>query len=152
MVPANVPTYSVTRLEKLAAECLAEKLSAVSPPIDVEYLLETEPGLLLDILPGLESRFGVNGVVYRRGPEEYLVVIDADLADRPNSHRYRFTGFDRPTEVLDALRRELSHEFRVSRESMGYRMKNWPVTVVGQVERSLRQRSATADEPRWRSS
>lgn len=65
---ANVPTYSVTRLEKLAAECLAEKLSAVSPPIDVEYLLETEPGVLLDILPGLESRFGVNGVVYRRGP------------------------------------------------------------------------------------
>jgi Zn-dependent peptidase ImmA (M78 family) len=92
MDPGEVPTYSVSAIEKRAADLLTRSWPAPVPiPVDVEYLLETQPGVLLDILPGLRDRAGVDGVVYRRDHGAFLVIIDQQIADRPNSHRYRFT-------------------------------------------------------------
>lgn len=92
MDPSRVPRYTVADIERLAADLVKEKLGEPPTiPIDPDLLLELEPGVTLDILPGLQSRFGVQGVVYRLDRNELLVIIDQDLADHPNSHRYRFT-------------------------------------------------------------
>lgn len=92
MNPEQVPTYTAAQLERLAHELLVERHGRDVPvPVDVELLLESEPGVLLDIVQGLQERFGVLGAVYRRAADRFLVLIDARLADNPNSHRYRFT-------------------------------------------------------------
>ena len=61
-----VPTYTVSQLEHMAMALLKSRLkSPMTVPIDIDYILEQEPGVLLDYLPEIKRRFGVAGLVYR---------------------------------------------------------------------------------------
>lgn len=53
---SRVPRYSVTELERRAEELLRAHCGWPSPiPVDIEFLVDQEPGVLLDILPGLQA-------------------------------------------------------------------------------------------------
>jgi Zn-dependent peptidase ImmA (M78 family) len=59
--------------------------------VDIEYLAEREPGVVLDIERGLRDRFGVPGAtVYHPKEDRFTVLIDEAVADG-NPGFYRFT-------------------------------------------------------------
>lgn len=63
----------------------------VSIPVDIDYLVESEPGVSLDIMPGLRRKFGIVGAVVVH-PEErrFTILIDQSVADG-NAAFYRST-------------------------------------------------------------
>lgn len=86
------PTYTASQLEQMAISLLNKRLKVITVPVDVDYLLEQEPRVLLDYLPGIKDRFGVAGIVYREYEGRLLVMIDAQIADSVKHHNfYRFT-------------------------------------------------------------
>lgn len=89
----DVPTYTVSQLERKARDLLERRLSLpITIPVDIDYLLEQEPGVLLDYIPGIRDRFGVAGLVYQEGRQRFRVIIDAEIADSVRYQNfYRFT-------------------------------------------------------------
>lgn len=49
----DIPTYSIPRLEQIARELLSERWPSLTIPVDIDYIVEQEPGTVLDYLPGL---------------------------------------------------------------------------------------------------
>lgn len=92
MPPGTYPQYQISELERIARRLLEERFSeGVSIPVDIDYLAETEPGVSLDIMPGLRHTFGIAGAVVVH-PEErrFTILIDQSVADG-NAAFYRFT-------------------------------------------------------------
>ncbi|MFQ5881773.1 MAG: ImmA/IrrE family metallo-endopeptidase [Candidatus Methylomirabilales bacterium] len=87
----EIPTYSAGELERIADRLLRERWQPeVVMPVDIDLLVEQEPGVVLDYRPGLEQAFGVVGAVvhYPEG-ETFTIYIDQDVADhRPNFYRF----------------------------------------------------------------
>lgn len=89
------PLYKAADIERRAGEFLREQLEdQIAIPVDVEYLLETIDGVVLDIIPSVKYGLrpqGAEGMVLRDVDSgELLVYVDEHLADtKPN--RYRFT-------------------------------------------------------------
>ena len=78
----RVPTYKVQELESRARALLEEKFHpAITIPIDIDFLVETEPGVKLDYRPGIKARFSVAGIVWRRDDDTFSVIIDEHIAD-----------------------------------------------------------------------
>jgi len=94
-MPFNLvaPTYTASRLERMAITLLKGRIKgSTTVPIDIDFILEQEPGVLLDYIPGIKTRFGVAGVVYREDHQRFRVIIDAEVADSIKYHNfYRFT-------------------------------------------------------------
>lgn len=88
----NLPTYEVQEIESKANQLLIERFGdSVESPIDVDLLLESIPGVILDFARRLRDRYSVEGMVMRNiDTGEYLVEIDEDLADQQPT-RYRMT-------------------------------------------------------------
>lgn len=87
----EVPKYTAVELERLAIYFLREKCKpAVSTPIDIDYLIENEPGVILDYKQWLRDRHGVAGLVWRQSEGCFIVYIDEDIVDT-NPNFYRFT-------------------------------------------------------------
>ena len=86
MTPGHLPRYSIPALERLAARALADHLDApLTIPMDVDLLAERLPGADLDLIPDLLGRFGTPGLVFRRAPGVYTIVIDAEVAVSPRT-------------------------------------------------------------------
>lgn len=87
----DIPTYSIPRLEQIARELLAERWPGLTIPVDIDCIVEQEPGTLLDYLPGLRQVHGVAGAVISH-PEEarFTILVDEGVADG-NLYFYRFT-------------------------------------------------------------
>jgi hypothetical protein len=89
--PEEVPTYSIQRLEQIAKLPLEERWPGLTIPVDIDYIVEQEPGTVLDYLPGLQTVHGVAGAVIRHPDEaRFTIVIDEKVADG-NLSFYRFT-------------------------------------------------------------
>jgi len=61
-MPFNLvaPTYTASRLERMAITLLKGRIKgSTTVPIDIDFILEQEPGVLLDYIPGIKTRFGV---------------------------------------------------------------------------------------------
>ena len=104
---ARIPQYTVAALERRAEEMLRARCGwPPDIPVDIEFLVDQEPGVLLDILPGLRENFGVAGLV-RHEPktDQMRVIIDAETADHPSASFYRFTVAEEFAHVL--LHREI---------------------------------------------
>ena len=87
----QVPRYSLPKLESLAQALLHERWPALAIPVDIEYLTEQEPGVVLDTERGLRDRWGVPGAtVYHPREDRFTVLIDEAVADG-NPGFYRFT-------------------------------------------------------------
>jgi len=70
-------------------------------PVDIEFLVDQEPGVLLDILPGMRTVCAVAGLVrYEPKTDQMRVIIDAEVADHPAASFYRFTVAEEFAHVL----------------------------------------------------
>lgn len=91
MNPEEVPTYSIQRLEQIAKLLLEERWPGLTIPVDIDYVVEQEPGTILDYLPGLRAVHGVAGAVISHPDEaRFTILIDQEVADG-NLSFYRFT-------------------------------------------------------------
>ena len=98
----GIPKYTVAQLEQ-RAELLLKQRCGWPPeiPVDIELLVEREPGMLLDILPGLQEIAGVAGFVrYESKIKNFRLIIDADVADHPAASFYRFTVAEEFAHVM----------------------------------------------------
>jgi hypothetical protein len=98
----GIPNYTVAQLEQ-RAEFLLKQRWGWPPeiPVDIELLVEREPGMLLDILPGLQKVAGVAGFVrYEPKLKHFRLIIDADVADHPAASFYRFTVAEEFAHVI----------------------------------------------------
>jgi len=91
MKPPRVPRYGLPKLESLAQALLRERWPALAIPVDIDYLTDQEPGVVLDTERGLRDRFGLPGAtVYHPKEDRFTVLIDGAVADG-NPGFYRFT-------------------------------------------------------------
>jgi hypothetical protein len=84
--------YSAGDLEEIAAALLRARFPGGVPiPVDIDYLVETQAGVTLDVMRGLRDTHGVAGAVLTH-PEEnrVTVLIDEAVADGLPAF-YRFT-------------------------------------------------------------
>jgi hypothetical protein len=86
------PQFQISELERIARRLLEERFPEGVPiPIDIDYLAESEPGVSLDIMPGLRHDFGIAGAVVVHPKErQFTILIDQSVADG-NAAFYRFT-------------------------------------------------------------
>jgi hypothetical protein len=91
-LPGTYPQYQISELERIARRLLEERFPEdVSIPVDIDYLAESEPGVSLDIMPGLRHKFGIAGAVVVHAEErQFTILIDQSVADG-NAAFYRFT-------------------------------------------------------------
>jgi hypothetical protein len=91
MKAPQVPRYGLPKLESLALALLRERWPALATPVDIDYLTEREPDVVLDTERGLPDRFGVPGATVDHPKEDrFTVLIDGAVADG-NPGFYRFT-------------------------------------------------------------
>ena len=87
----EIPTYKVEDLERKALRILEERCRpSITIPVDIDLLAEQEPGVLLDIKPGLKEHHFIPGLVVRKDDGTFEVLIDESVADN-NQNYYRFT-------------------------------------------------------------
>jgi len=98
----KVPRYGASELERRAETLLRDACGwPPSIPVDIESVVDRNPGVLLDILPGLQQRYGVVGIArYESGTDTMRILIDADVADHPSGNFYRFTVAEEFAHVL----------------------------------------------------
>lgn len=86
-------SYSVAEIHRLATTILATRFpDELSIPVDIDYLIETEPGVSLDTMRGLPQSFGVAGCVLHHADEgRFTVLIDEHVADTDETFA-RFTA------------------------------------------------------------
>lgn len=95
------PRYTVAELERVAARILQQRFpQGPAVPVDIDYLVDTEPDVSLDVATGLRDRCGVAGAVVAH-PEEgrFTILIDAGVADG-NAAFYRFTLAEEYSHVV----------------------------------------------------
>ncbi len=91
MKRVQVPRYTLSKLETLALALLRERWPGLVIPVDIDFLVEREPGVVLDTARGLQHQFGVPGAtVYHPKEDRFTVLIDEAVADG-NPGFYRFT-------------------------------------------------------------
>lgn len=92
MPPGKSPRFTIRELEQKARHLLAERFAeGLSIPVDIDFLVETEPGVTLDTVPGLRSKLRIAGLTLAHPAEKrFTVYIDQDIANGLPSF-YRFT-------------------------------------------------------------
>jgi len=108
----KVPRYSASELERRAEELLRARCGWPPPiPVDIDFLVDQQPGVLLDILPGLRTVCGAAGLVRYEPEKDCLrVIVDAEVADHPSASFYRFTVAEEFAHVL--LHRDIMTQVR----------------------------------------
>jgi hypothetical protein len=106
----NVPTYSAAGLENRAREILAAQIPEIEVPVDIELLVERQPGVRLDYWPGLRPNHGIAGMTCRdiRDGQIY-VFVDESIADG-HLNFYRSTVAEEFGHVI--LHRELIEQVK----------------------------------------
>jgi len=81
--PGKSPKFTIPELERQARRLLADRFpDGVAIPVDIDFLVESEPGVTLDTLGGLRSQFGIAGVTLAHPAEKrFTVIIDHRVAD-----------------------------------------------------------------------
>lgn len=83
--------YTELEIERLAQQLLSTKPQLPSRlPIDVELLLESQPGVVLKVVPGMMARFSVHACVCRSADQQTtLVYVDRAVSDSRTEWYYR---------------------------------------------------------------
>ncbi|MFH1764215.1 MAG: ImmA/IrrE family metallo-endopeptidase [Gemmatimonadota bacterium] len=104
-------------MEEIARDTLNQRFPAgIKTPIDIDLIIERTPGMDLDLLPGIQSRFGVSGVVLWHPDEErFTIVVDADLADKRETIA-RFTAAEEFSHVV--LHESVMKEIKTKEEAV----------------------------------
>lgn len=77
-----LPKYKVHDIERLAIKLLEERCKpAVVVPIDIDFIVESEPNIILDYVPSLLDRFGRAGVIMKKAKASFGIYIDERIAD-----------------------------------------------------------------------
>ncbi len=112
----RIPQYTAGELEQ-RAETLIRSHCGWPPdlPVDIELLVDREPGVLLDVLPGLCQTCGVVGLVrYEPATDRMRIIIDAEVADHPSASFYRFTVAEEFAHML--LHRDIMAQVRTAED------------------------------------
>ena len=98
----GVQKYTVAQLEQRGEAILKQRCGwPPEIPVDIELLVDREPGMLLDILPGIQQVAGVAGLVrYEPKVKNFRLIIDAEVADHPAASFYRFTVAEEFAHVI----------------------------------------------------
>lgn len=85
-----LPKYKARDIERLAIKLLEESCKpAVVIPIDIDFIVESEPNVILDYIPSLLDRFGIAGILMSKPKGLFAFFIDEHIADyRPNFYRF----------------------------------------------------------------
>jgi hypothetical protein len=139
MLPDSLPQYTARELERRATDFLASQYRGEAEvPVDVEFLLETLPGVDLDVWRGLRENHQLDGIVLRDVQSGNIVIkIDEMLADQ-QANRYRMT-------VAEELAHIVLHRFstRFARSMTFENFSGTPNTRASSGMRSvLRRRSS----------
>ena len=138
MRPTRVPPFTVGELER-RAEALIRDRSAWPPdlPVDIEFLVDREPGTVLDVLPGLRETCGVAGLVrYEPETDRMRILIHAEVADHPSASFYRFTVAEEFAHIL--LHRGIMSEVRTAEDLED--LHTW--TEYGTIDRNAKRLAA----------
>lgn len=85
----EVPRYTARQIETQARQLLLDKCKPViSIPIDVDFLIEQEPNVVLDCLPRLQDRFNVAGVVVKERTRFVVYIDEWVMNENPNFYRF----------------------------------------------------------------
>ena len=105
----RITEYRVKEIEAEAWSLLNYIYGTFIPvPIDVEYILEQHPCVEdLDLIKGLQDKFGISGIVFRLKNDKFLIPIDADIADQ-SPYYYRFTVAEELSHIT--LHRDIVNE------------------------------------------
>ncbi|MBI2000923.1 MAG: ImmA/IrrE family metallo-endopeptidase [candidate division NC10 bacterium] len=108
----------MAELERRAEELLRSRCGwPPAIPVDIETLVDQEPRVLLDILPGLQKLCGIAGHVrYEPETDTLRLIIDAEVADHPAASFYRFTVAEELAHVL--LHRAIVAQVRTLKDSL----------------------------------
>lgn len=109
--PGGYPQYDLPELEGIARRVLEERLpEGITIPIDIDFLVDTEPGCVLELVPDLWGSRGVAGTILAH-PEErrYTILVDATVADTAPPF-YRFTVAEELAHLT--LHREILEQVR----------------------------------------
>ena len=72
----RVPRYTVTELEQRAEALLRDRCGWPPPiPVDIEFMVDQEAGVVLDILPGLQDLCGVAGLVRHEPKQDRMRIL-----------------------------------------------------------------------------
>jgi hypothetical protein len=95
-------TYKVEELERIAQAQIKEFGGQFTVPVDIDYLIETLPGVQLDYYPALMANHQILGMVCREADtDRYLIFIDEGLADSESQRaRYRMTVAEEYAHLL----------------------------------------------------
>ena len=112
----RIPRYTAAELERRAEDLVRTRCGwPPDLPVDVEFLVDQEPGVLLDILPGLRATCGVAGLLrYEPETNRMRVIIDAEVADHPSASFYRFTVAEEFAHIL--LHRDIMAQTRTAED------------------------------------
>ena len=79
----DLPTYGDEELERRATDLLRGRYAAGIPvPVDVEWLLETTPGVDFDCYPALRANHAIDAGVWADKKEgRLLACVDGELMD-----------------------------------------------------------------------
>jgi hypothetical protein len=88
----SYPRYTAAELEQIAADTVNAYFPlGVTIPIDIDYLVESDPRVTLDVMRGLKDTYAVAGAVVTHPDEARVtILIDEAVADGPAPF-YRFT-------------------------------------------------------------
>lgn len=80
--PRRPPRYTTRQIEDSARDLLRTRFpGGITMPVDIDYLLEREPDVVLDIRSGLQD-LGVPGLILHHPEEQrFTVYIDTRVAD-----------------------------------------------------------------------
>ena len=76
MNPPPFPEYSVRDLEKIARDLLRERWPTLAIPVDIDLIVEREPGVVLDTMRGLKELCGVAGATVYHPKEDRFTVAE----------------------------------------------------------------------------
>ncbi len=99
--------YSVKELEIIAERYHKQMENGFSIPVDIDLIIETMPGVDLDIYPSLKANYDILGMTGTDDRGMILIYIDEGLADQASQQRrYRMTLAEEFAHILihrDAL-------------------------------------------------
>ena len=99
--------YSVNELEAIAERYHRQMENGFSIPVDIDLIIETMPGVDLDIYPSLKANYDILGMTGTDDSGMIIIYVDEVLADQAaQQRRYRMTLAEEFAHILihrDAL-------------------------------------------------
>jgi Zn-dependent peptidase ImmA (M78 family) len=79
--------YTVAELERIAEQYHAKTADGFTVPVDIDFIIESTPGINLDIYPRLKANHGILGMAGVNEDGTLTIYIDDELMDQDSQQR-----------------------------------------------------------------